>query len=169
MKKLTCALLVAALAAPGVVLAGPGGTSCATAEEIFPGQTYSGNTSGAGYSDVVGAVGPLPSPANDAIYKFTSNGQATTAIQFTGSYAWGIYLTTGCSGTAPSPLEAWSGTAGESHALIIDDGAGGALTAGTTYYVIVTGNPAGSASDNGAFTFTTPSPLPVSLQNFSVE
>jgi len=170
MKKLAYTLALLTLGtAPGFALAGPGGTSCATAEEIFPSEQVSGDTSGAGYGNPVGAVGPLPSPANDAIYKFTSDGQATTFIAFTGQYAWAAYLTTSCAGTAASPMEAASGAAGASGNLPIDNGSGGALAAGTTYYVIVTGDPSQPASSNGGFSFTAPNPLPVALQTFSID
>lgn len=170
MKKITYALTLMAFAmAPGFALAGPGGTSCATAEEIFPLEALAGDTSGAGYGNPVGAVGPLPSPANDAIYKFTSDGQATGSIAFTGQYPWAIYLTTTCAGTAGVPLEAQSGAAGSSGNMPIDNGAGGALAAGTTYFVIVSGDPSTPASSNGVFNFTDPTPLPVTLQEFSID
>lgn len=170
MKKITYALTLLAFAmAPGFALAGPGGTTCATAEEIFPSQVNAGDTSGAGYGNPVGAVGPLPSPMNDAIYKFTSNGQMTGSISFTGQYPWAIYLTTGCAGTAPSPLEAASGAAGVTGLMPVDNGASGALTAGTTYFVIVSGDPSTGATSNGPFNFTDPSPLPVTLQEFSID
>jgi len=169
MKKLLPILaLLMAGTVPGIALAGPGGTTCATAEQLFPLEQLSGDTSAAGYGNPVGAVGPLPSPANDAIYMFTSNGQATTSIAFTGQYTWAIYLTTTCAGTAAPPLEAASGAPGAAGNLLIDNGSGGALTAGTTYYVIVTGDPSQPASSNGAFSFSTPD-FPVSLQSFTID
>jgi len=170
MKKLASSfVLLALLVAPAFAFAGPGGTSCATAEEIFPNEVVSGDTSGAGYGNPVGAVGPLPSPANDAIYKFTSDGQATNSMVMTGQYAWAIYLTTSCAGTAASPMEAASGAFGASGSLPIDNGSGGALINGTTYYVLVTGDPSQPASSNGAFTLFTSVLLPVTLQTFSID
>jgi hypothetical protein len=169
MKKITSALAILALAiAPTLALAGAGGTTCAGAQEVFPGQPYSGDTSGAGYSNIVGALGPLPSPANDAAYKFTSNGQATTAISFTPQYAGAIYLTTACAGSGPTPIHSVSANSGQTVNLPIDNN-GAPLSAGTTYYVIVSGSPPAGATANGPFTFTTPDPLPVTLESFSID
>jgi len=85
MKKLLPILaLLMACAVPGIALAGPGGTTCATADRLFSDETASGDTSAAGYGNPVGAIGPLPSPANDAIYTWVSDGQASTSITFTG-------------------------------------------------------------------------------------
>lgn len=170
MTKITCALTMLALAiSPGLALAGAGGTTCATAQQVMSNGNYSGDTSAPGYSNVVGNLGPLPSPANDAIYTFVSDGMATGSVQFTPQYPGAIFLTTACSGSGPVPLEAASTeTAGTTVPLPIDNGAGGPLTAGTTYFIIVSGSPPDGATANGPFGFTTP-PLPVELQNFSID
>lgn len=167
MNKLLCALAAVAVMAPGFAIAGPGGQTCATAEEIFPSGTYSGDTST--YGNPIGAFGPLPSPGPDAIYKFTSDGQATTAITVTAAgFDSAIFLTQTCAGDSGTPLEA-AQSATVPYSMPVDNGAGAPLTAGTTYYVVVSGNPANSSGPSGTFTFTTPSPLPVTLQEFSID
>lgn len=166
MKKLACALVIAAVFGPAVAIAGPGGNSCATAEEIFPNQNLAGDTTGG--ANPIGAFGPLPSPGPDAVYKFTSDGQATTAITVTAaSFDSAIVLLATCAGDAGTPIQAAQGT--PPYTMPIDNGSGGALTAGTTYYVVVSGNPANASGPSGTFAFTTPSPLPVTLQSFSID
>ena len=165
MNKITCALSVLALAvAPGLALAGVGGTDCASAQQLFPEGTYTGDTSSAGYGNPVGAMGPLPSPGNDAIYYFVSDGQATGNITVTAAgFNFGIFLTSNCAGTTAPPMQAATGpTAPASFPL-------GTLAAGTTYYVIVSANPSDASAPSGSYTFTTPTPLPVTLQNFSID
>ena len=168
MKKLLCALALTAIAAPGLALAGSGGTSCATAQEIFPQQTYSGDTSA--NTNFIGAFGPLPSPGPDAAYKFTSDGLATTTIDVTITGGWNaaIVMTGGCNGNAGNPIEAATGPAA-TFSMPVDNGTGGVLTAGTTYYVYISGNPSDNSGPSGAYSFTTPSPLPVVLQEFSID
>jgi len=148
--------------APTFALAGPGGVDCASAEVLQSNASDSGDTSGAGYGNPIGGMGPLPSPANDAIYTFTAN-NATGNIQVTAAgYNYGIFLTTNCAGTTAPPLQAATGPAvGGSFPV---DG----LTNGTAYFVIVSGNPSDSSAPSGTFTFTTPT-LPVELQSFSID
>lgn len=166
MKKLALALAAAAILAPAFAIAGPGGNSCATAEEIFPNSDLAGDTTGG--ANPIGAFGPLPSPGPDAIYKFTSDGQATTTIDVTAaSFDSAIVLLTTCGGDAGTPIQAAQGT--PPYSMTIDNGSGGALTAGTTYYVVVSGNPANAAGPSGTFAFHTPIPLPVTLQAFSID
>jgi hypothetical protein len=164
MNKMTFALSALALAiAPTFALAGPGGTTCATAEQIFKDGTYSGDTSDPAYTDQVGAMGPLPSPAADAIYYFVSDGQTTGDITVTAAgFNFAIFLLTNCAGAAAPPLQAATGPSAPASFPV------GTLTAGTTYYVVVSGNPADASAPEGSFTFTTPNPLPVTLQEFSI-
>lgn len=170
MKKSICALVIAALAVPGIAFAGAGGNSCATAQEIFPSQPYSGDTTGG--TSFIGAFGILPSPGPDASYKFTSDGQVTTGITVTASFNAAAFLVASCNGNAGSPIESVSASsaAGGTFVLPIDNAAPGtALTAGQTYYVIISGNPSDNSGPSGAYSFTTPSPLPVVLQEFSID
>lgn len=164
MNKITCALSVLALAiAPALALAGPGGTSCATAEHLLAGGTYTGDTSAAGYGNPVGAMGPLPSPANDSIYEFTSDGSNGNITVTAAGFNFGIFLTSNCAGSTAPPLSAATGpTAPASMPLT-------GVAAGTQYFVIVSGNPADASAPSGTYTFTTPDPLPVSLQSFSID
>lgn len=168
MKKLLCALAAVAIAAPGIALAGAGGTSCAAAQEIFPQTTYSGNTTG--NPNFIGVFGALPSPGPDAVYKFTSDGQVTTSINVTITGGWnaGIFLTATCAGNAGNIIEAATGPAA-TFSMPIDNGSGGPLAAGTTYYVTMSGNPADNSGPSGAYSFGTPNPLPVTLQEFSID
>jgi hypothetical protein len=174
MNKLLCALAAVAVMAPGFALAGPGGQTCATAEEIFPNTNpaypaggYIGDTST--YGNPIGAFGPLPSPGPDAIYKFTSDGLATGSITVTAAgFDSAIFLTNTCAGDSGTPLEA-AQSATVPYSMPVDNGSGGPLAAGTTYYVVVSGNPANSAGPSGSFAFGTPSPLPVTLQEFSID
>lgn len=168
MKKILMSAAIGTLLVSAAAVAGPGGTTCATAEQIAPNTTYTGDTSSAGYANNTNSFGPIPSPGNDAYYKFVSDGQATTTISMTASYSFGIALTSDC-GNNSTLIQAANGASGSTQQLTIDNGASGPLTSGTTYYVIVTGNPTGTASDNGPFNFTTPTPLPVKLQKFSVQ
>lgn len=165
MKKLLCALAISAIAAPGFAFA-DGGTSCATAQEIFPSSNYSGDTTTS--TSFVGAFGGLPSPGPDLAFKFTSDGQATGAIAVTITGGWnaGAVITAACGGNAGNPISAGTGTATISVPAM--NGAN-PLTAGTLYYFYMTGNPSDNSGPGGAFAFTTPNPLPVTLQNFSID
>ena len=165
MNKITCALSVLALAiAPTLALAGPGGTSCATAEVLAAGGTYSGDTSNAAYSNVVGGFGPLPSPAADSIYTFTAVSGVNGNITVTAAgFNFGIFLESACAAAAPPPINAATGpSAPQSMSLA-------GVAAGTQYWVIVSGNPSDASAPEGTYTFTTPTPLPVSLQSFSID
>jgi hypothetical protein len=136
---------------------------------VFPSQTYSGDTSAAGYANNTNTISGLPSPAADAYYYFVSDGQATTTINVTASYNSGLAVVTGCANNATGMVQANGAPAGTPYSVTIDNGAGGPLTAGTTYYLIMTGIPTGNAADVGAFSFTTPTPLPVTLQSFEID
>jgi hypothetical protein len=166
MKKLLCALAISALAAPGFAFA-DGGNSCATAQEIFPASNYSGDTSTS--TNWVGGFGGLPSPGPDLAFKFTSNGQATSPIVVTITGGWnaGAVITAACGGNAGNPVNAGTGTATIS--VPVATSANAPLTAGTTYYFYVTGNPSDNSGPSGAFSFVTPNPLPVTLKDFAID
>ena len=164
---LTTLVAVGCFCVAGAALAGPGGSTCATAEQIFPSSNYSGDTSTG--SNPLNTFGPVSSPANDAIYYFVANNVATSeTIDANFSYDGFIALTAGCNdgtGDAAPYIGGNGGTGNISLSLSTP----GALSNGTTYYVIISGNPTGGSGNNGAFSFTTPSPLPVKLQKFSVK
>ena len=168
MKKLLCAFVVAATMVPALAFA-DGGDSCAAAQPIAPSSNYSGDTSTS--TNFVSLMGVLPSPGPDQAYKFTSDGQVTSSISVTGSFNFGAFLLASCGTTTAFPIEsvAASSSAGGTVALPIDNGSGGALTAGTTYYVIISGNPSDNSGPAGAYSFSTPTPLPVTLQQFSID
>jgi hypothetical protein len=151
--------------APTLVLAGPGGVDCASPEVMYLNSTYMGDTSAPGYGNPVGGMGPLPSPANDAIYAFTANVNLTeTLIVTAAGYNYGIFLTSNCAGTTAPPLQAATGPA-VGGSLLIE---GQSLVAGAQYFVIMSGNPSDSSAPAGTFTFTAPF-VPVELRSFSIE
>jgi hypothetical protein len=161
MKKLLCALAISALAAPGFAFA-DGGTSCATAQEIFSGATYTGDTSTS--SSFIGAFGGLPSPGPDLAFKFTAhNTQNAINVTITGGWNAGAVITAACAGNAGNPIQAGAGTA--SFAVPVTG-----LTNDQLYYFYITGNPNDNSGPSGAFSFTTPDPaLPVTLKDFSID
>lgn len=168
MKRLLISAAVASLFCSAVAFAGPGGTSCATAEVLGASSTVSGNTSSAGYVNGTSSFGATPSPAADSYYKFVANNVGTgETISFTSQYNAGIALTSDCgnNSTAQQAVAANSTTT----TLPLKNGDNSALTNGSTYYIIVTGSPLGTSADVGAYNFTTPTPLPVKLQTFSVQ
>jgi hypothetical protein len=166
MKKLLCALAIVAIAAPGFAFA-DGGTSCATAQEIFPASNYTGDTTTS--TNWVAGFGGLPSTGPDLAFKFTSDGQATgsIAVTITGGWDAGAVITTSCGGNAGNPVNAGTGTATIN--VPVQTSGGQPLTAGQLYYFYITSNPANNSGPGGAFGFTTPTPLPVTLQNFSID
>lgn len=106
--------------------------------------------------------GPLISDANDKLYKFTAGNIGFGQITPTSSnYQFAMYLIPTCSdsGSEPAPIRA---TATVGIGISIDD-----LTAGTVYYLAVTGTAAGGAGANGTVNFNTP--FPVTLQTFTVD
>ena len=148
--------------APTLALAGPGGTTCATAEAIISNATYVGDTSGAGYGNPIGGFGPLPSPSNDAIYTYTPPIATGSFTVTAANYNYGIFLTTNCAGTTAPPLQAATGPA-VGGTFPVDT-----LTVGQQYFVIMSGNPSDSSAPNGSFTFQPPI-VPVELQSFSID
>jgi len=166
--KIICFALAAVILGtiPDIVRAGEGGTTCATAQQIFSGSSYSGDTSAPGYGNPVGAMGPLPSPGNDAIYYFVSDGQASSGIAVTAAgYNFGIFLTTDCGGSTAPPIQAATGPTVPATLEINNNG--GALTAGATYYIIVSANPSDASAPSGTFSFSAPF-IPVTLQSFTI-
>src|SRR5690606_3799618 len=133
MNKLIIALAATGLLGSTVAMAGPGGTTCAEAEEMVAGGLYPGDTSAPGYENLTNSFGGVPSPAADAYYTFTSDGQATTTFDVTASYDSGVALTTSCGNNA-ALLQANGAAAGTPYSVTIDNGSGGPLTAGTQYW-----------------------------------
>jgi hypothetical protein len=160
MKKLLCALAISAIAAPGLAFA-DGGTSCATAQEIFSNQSYTGDTSTS--TNFVGAFGGLPSPGPDLAFKFTAG--ATTAgniaVTITGGWNAGGVITASCGGNGGNPIQAATSTTAFNVPLT-------GFTAGNLYYFYMTGNPSDNSGPSGPFNFTDGT-SPVTLQNFSID
>jgi hypothetical protein len=159
MKKLLCALAISAIAAPGFAFA-DGGTSCATAQEIFSNSSYTGDTSTS--TSFVGAFGGLPSPGPDLAFKFTAlNASGNIVVTINGGWNAGGVITAACGGNAGNPISAGTGTT-------TFNVPASPLTDGTLYYFYMTGNPSDNSGPSGPFGFTTPT-LPVTLQNFSID
>ncbi len=165
--QLLLTLAISTIMLPGISLAGAGGTSCAEAQEIFPLSTYAGDTSA--NTNFIGAFGPLPSPGPDAAYKFVSSGQlkGSILVTLTGSWNGAIIMTASCGGNAGNAIQAATRPA-SSISMPVDDGSGGPLTAGNTYYVYITGNPSDNSGPSGPYTMQTWF-IPVTLQSFSIE
>jgi hypothetical protein len=154
----------ASIAAPGLALA-DGGTSCATAQEIFGNQSYAGDTSTS--TNFVGAFGGLPSPAPDLAFKFTAGPfvDANVQVTITGGWSAGVVVTAACAGNGGNPIAAATGTTAFNVAMF------SGFTSGQTYYLYVTGNPSDNSGPSGAFNFVISGMLdvPVELQSFSVD
>jgi hypothetical protein len=138
--------------------------TCATPLPITSGGTPNGTVSGntCTASNSLPGYGGTPSPQNEIVYSFVAQGaNATIAIAETGAaFGAGIFL-------MPSPCSVATdvtalGFPGTPMAV-------NGLTNGQTYYVIVTADPGGPANACGPFTATVTGPLPVELQNFSVD
>lgn len=170
MKKSIIALAAVALAAPGIALAG-GGASCAEAVELFSDQNLSGDTSD--NSNVIGAFGPLSSTGPDAIYFFVAPNVPTDPIQLTltGGFPGGgaIYLSATCAGNSGTPIQVDAQPAGVTNlTLPLVNADNSQLTAGQTYYVVVSNSPADNAGGSGTYNLTTGT-TPVALQSFSID
>jgi hypothetical protein len=131
-----------------------GGTSCATAQEIFPNSSYSGDTSTS--TNFVGAFGGLPSPGPDLAFKFTAAAQPLDPIHVTITGGWNAagVITASCGGNGGNPLSAATGTTAF-------DVPTTAMTAGNLYYFYMTGNPSDNSGPGGAFNLTTGFPVTV--------
>jgi hypothetical protein len=139
--------------------------TCAQALPIASNQTYNSDTTG--LTNWMTTFGPLVSPSNDNLYTFVAGAQPLGMITPTVSnYTFAMYLIPSCSdtGSEASPIRS-SGTLG----VGMDLSTGAVpITAGSTYFVAVTGAAAGGAGANGTLTFTTGT-LPVTLQGFEVD
>src|SRR5690349_5148995 len=147
MKTLVAMAAVCALATSGTALA-DGGTSCATAQEIFSNSTYTGDTSTS--TNFIGAFGGLPSPGPDLAFKFTagsSQALGPIAVTIVGGWNAGAVITASCGGNAGNPISAGTSTT----SMLIDTSM---LTVGTLYYFYMTGNPSDNSGPSGAFNFS---------------
>jgi hypothetical protein len=157
---LSCALLLPAAAWAD------GGTSCATAQEIFPLSSYSGDTNTS--TNWVQNFGGLPSTGPDLAFKFVTDGDVVgpIVVTITGGWDAGAVITASCGGNAGVPINAGTGTSTINVPVQMTNGQ--PLAAGQTYYFYITSNPANNSGPGGAFGFTTPF-FPVTLQTFYVE
>lgn len=160
MKKLSALIALTLLAAPAAYA--QDGSSCAQSIPLAAGQpaVVVDTTGGMNWN---ASYGPLVSPSNDIMYTFTANGSPTGSITPTAAtYSFALYLLNSCTaGAQPTPIGA-TGTIGQGISL------GGLVTNGTQYWLAVTGTAAGGPGANGTVTFSTPDPLPVTLQSFEV-
>jgi len=137
--------------------------NCAAAVTIASNQSYVSDTTGT--TDWMSQFGPLSSGgSNDMLYTFVAGAQPLGTITPTASsYTFAMYLIPSCSdtGSEPTPIRSTATVGGA-----IDLGSGSpAITAGTQYWLAVTGQAA--APGNGTVNFDTTT-LPVTLQSFEV-
>jgi len=158
LKKIYALALLGAVCSPAFA---QDGSSCANAMPISSNSQVNVDTTSSPNS--VGALGGLPSPGNDKIYKFTAQGASGDVQISNATYDFGVFLVPSCNGgTTGSPIQAATGPATTGSFPV--DG----LTDGQTYYIIVSGNPSVNAPLSGSLTISTPT-LPVTLQNFSID
>lgn len=170
MNKFSIALAVSAAMVPGIALAG-GGT-CASPLEMFSDVPVAGDTADNG--NEVGDIGGFGSAGPDDIYSFVAPSVATDPITLsvTGGFPGGvaIYLTTGCGPSIPvgQRINANGGDGTTDVVLSTTTAGGDQLTAGTSYFLIVTNAPGDNAGGSGTYNLT-PGTLPVALQSFSID
>jgi hypothetical protein len=146
--------------------AAPAGASCATAITTTYDTPYVSDTTTT--TNWMTSFGPLVSPSNDQLYKYTAGPQPLDPISpNSANYAFAMYLIPSCSdsGTEPSPIRATS-TIGSP--MVLDSGSP-PITEGTVYYIAVTGIASGGAGANGILNFDTGVFIAVTLQNFTIE
>jgi hypothetical protein len=160
---ISAACLTVVLMFPALALA-DGGTSCATAQEIFSNSVYIGDTSTS--TSFIGAFGGLPSPGPDLAFKFTFDAPVSGSISVTivGGWNAGAVITASCGGNAGNPISA--GTSTTAMNIPLSDN-GNPLTSGATYYFYMTGNPSDNSGPSGAFSFFID--IPVTLQSFEID
>jgi hypothetical protein len=156
-------LVIGLVAYPTFALA-DGGTSCATAQQLFPNAVYTGDTSTS--TSFIGAFGGLPSPGPDLAFKFLGETfpSGNFVVTVVGGWNAGAVITAACGGNAGNPISAGTGTS--SIDVPISDN-GNPLTAGVTYYFYITGNPSDNSGPSGAFSVNVP--FPVTLQSFEID
>jgi hypothetical protein len=125
-----------------------GGLSCASPQELLPGRTYTGNTLKS--SNFIGSIGAFASPANDEVYSITRDVGGFYGFLYVDSadYDFGVFVTNSCGGSSGTPLAVVTGSA----PAILDLST---LTAGQTYYLIVSGDPNADFNDNGEYSLST--------------
>lgn len=157
MKKLAALIALSLLAAPAAYAVGD---SCATAQPIVGGQSYTNDTTGE--TNWISNLGPAINTANDYAYTFTTGTTAPTGdIAVTAAnYPFSLYLINACAGNPyPTPIGG-TATVGGTISLSV-------TFASTQYWLIQTTTTAGGAV-NGSLTFSTPIPTPVTLQDFQI-
>ena len=161
-------LTVAALFILGAgsdAFAATAGASCAAAITLASNTSYVSDTTTT--TNWMTSFGPLVSPANDQLYKFTAGAAPLAPITPTAaSYQFAMYLIPSCSdsGTEPSPIRA---TATVGSPIDLNNGSP-PITQGSVYYLAVTGIAAGGPGNNGTVNFDS-AYVPVTLQTFIVE
>jgi len=160
MKKLS-ALIALSLCAAATTSANA--QNCAAAVTIASNTPYVSDTTGT--TDWMSQFGPLSSGgSNDMLYTFVAGAQPLGNIHVDASnYTFAMYLIPSCNdtGSEPTPIRSTATVGGD-----ITLGSGSpAITAGTQYWLAVTGTAA--SPGNGTVNFTTGT-LPVTLQSFEV-
>jgi len=140
-----------------------GGPFCAFSIPMPVSGTFTVDTTAG--TNWIGTYGSFASPSNDIMYTFTTRAKPPTgAITPTAAnYLFAIYLLSDCSngGTQAMPISQTT-TVGTPLDL-------SGAEAAHTYYVAITGTPAGGAGANGTLTIDVTPVLPVTLQSFTVD
>ena len=133
-----------------------GGLSCAAAEPLLPGRTYTGNTLFA--NDVINNFGGVfASPATDEIYSFSPDDLGNFIYVDSADFDFGVFVTSSCSAQTGPVLDYATGNAPSFVDISL-------LTPGQTYYLIVSGDPGASVDAEGEYSLST---LPASETIFN--
>lgn len=157
-KPLLALAMIGGLAVAGQVFA----QDCATPFPLRSNQSnYLGDTCTAG--NPLPTYGGTGSPQNEIVYSFVAlNANASISIDAVGGYAGttaAIFLLPAC--TASTDPIAF----GAPGVPMVING----MTDGQTYYVVATADPGGPNNGCGQYRLSVTGPVPVALQNFSVE
>lgn len=122
-----------------------GGLDCASAQELAPGQTYSGSTVKAGYP--ITAIGPVQIQTRSEIYSFTAGDIGDWIFADWADYGIDLYVVTDCAEQTPSAV---ANTENAPAALDLSQ-----LAAGQTYYLVVTGRRQSGMDAVGRYSLST--------------
>jgi hypothetical protein len=160
-KKLLAAAVLSAVCAPAFAQ-----QACTDATAITAPTTLSGDTGTA--SGGMTNVGPYSLAGNQKVWTFAAGANVNGTFTVTATWGWALFVTTACSASAPAPKQSMA-TGDPSTTLTLDPTR---YTAGTTYYVILSGLAAAvntGLDPTGAYNINVTPTLPVTLQEFSID
>lgn len=164
-KRLVALGILSALCSPAFAAA----PACDAATPITAPNSVSGDTSAADAAGGISSIdGTYTLAGHQKVWTFVAGDNVDGSFTVTSSAGWGLFITTGCDATATGRVQSMA-TGDPSTTLTLDPTR---YTAGTTYYVILSGLQAavnaGMTAD-GPFTVGVTPNLPVTLQGFSVD